>query len=186
MQKTKYPVFVTGNAKKVTYISSWLGIELAHHAIDLNEIQSMDLREVAEHKARKAYEILQKPVLVEDAGLSIHSLGELPGPLVKWFLERMTLQEICSLLPGDEKRSARASVCYCYFDGQDVHFFEGYVDGVITEVPRVQNGMGFDPIFQPNTANKTFSEMNADEIEIHSVRVSKIFPELRKFLTRLE
>ncbi len=47
--------FVTGNQNKVDYLSKYFGAPIKHIKIDLDEIQSLDLRKVAEHKARQAY-----------------------------------------------------------------------------------------------------------------------------------
>ena len=46
--------------------------------LDLDEIQSLDLREIVEHKVRQAYEKCGKPVLVENASLEFTALGRLP------------------------------------------------------------------------------------------------------------
>lgn len=46
--------------------------------LDLDEIQSLDLREVIEHKVRQAHEKCGKPVLVEDVSLVFEDLGGLP------------------------------------------------------------------------------------------------------------
>ena len=53
-------------------------MEVLHEKIDLDEIQSLDLREIVEHKVRQAYEKIKKPVLVEDTSLRFEALGKLP------------------------------------------------------------------------------------------------------------
>jgi len=45
-----------------------------HEKIDLEEIQSLDLREIVEHKVRQAYDVVKKPVLVEDTSLRFTAL----------------------------------------------------------------------------------------------------------------
>lgn len=64
------PVFITGNADKAAYLARYLGVELDHQKIDLDEIQSTSLEEIVEHKVRQAYDRIGKPVLVEDVALS--------------------------------------------------------------------------------------------------------------------
>lgn len=51
---------------------------MLHEKIDLDEIQSLDLREIVEHKVRQAFEKTGKPVLVEDTSLRFEALGNLP------------------------------------------------------------------------------------------------------------
>jgi inosine triphosphate pyrophosphatase len=48
--------FITGNQKKADNLSRLIGMSVEHIKLDLDEIQSLDLREVVEHKARQAYD----------------------------------------------------------------------------------------------------------------------------------
>ena len=49
-------IFITGNQKKADYLIKYLGFPIEHMKLELDEIQSLDLREVVEHKVRQAYE----------------------------------------------------------------------------------------------------------------------------------
>ena len=77
--------FITGNQAKADFLAKHLGYPIKHKKLDLDEIQSLNLKEIAEHKARQAYGEIKSPVLIEDAGLFIKALGGLPGPFIKWF-----------------------------------------------------------------------------------------------------
>ena len=59
-------VFVTGNQKKADYLSELLGLPVEHYKADVDEIQTTDVKALVEHKAKQAYEIIGKPVLIED------------------------------------------------------------------------------------------------------------------------
>jgi XTP/dITP diphosphohydrolase len=74
--------FITGNPKKAEFLAKFLGFPVEHKKLDLDELQSLDLEEITEHKARQAYETVGGPVLVEDVGVVIHSMGKLPGPFI--------------------------------------------------------------------------------------------------------
>src|SRR3989338_5446815 len=78
-------VVVTTNKDKLAEINEILGTNHKVSKNDITEIQSLDLDEVIADKAKKAYQIVKKPVLVEDVSLEIKSLSGLPGPLVKFF-----------------------------------------------------------------------------------------------------
>jgi XTP/dITP diphosphohydrolase len=41
--------------------------------------------------------------------------------------------------------------------------FEGIVEGEIIEKRRGGSGFGYDPVFQPNSFNQTFAEMNLED-----------------------
>ena len=177
----KQITFITGNQRKVDYLKRWLELPLHHHKLDLDEIQSLDTRTVAEHKARQAYNILKEPVLVEDTALTFAAMGRLPGTYVKWFLEEIGVSGLCKIADSLEHRKAFATVTYAFCDGQDVHFFEGRVDGLVAPKPRGTQGMGWDPVFIPAGADKTFAQMEPDEVKQFSPRVRAIAP-LKKFL----
>jgi inosine/xanthosine triphosphate pyrophosphatase family protein len=105
------PIFITGNKNKAEYLSRCLGVELPHQKIDLDEIQSLDLKEVVTHKVKQAYSILQKPVLVQDVSLEFFYFGKLPGTFIRFFVDTVPFEKICNMLPESE-RGATARVVY--------------------------------------------------------------------------
>jgi non-canonical purine NTP pyrophosphatase (RdgB/HAM1 family) len=98
-------IFITGNQKKADNLSRLIGIPVDHIKLDLDEIQSLNLREVVEHKARQAYAKVQKPIIVEDVALEFEALGRIPGTFIKFFIEEMSLEDICRLLDGRTRRA---------------------------------------------------------------------------------
>jgi len=44
--------FITGNTAKAEYLAKYLGLPIEHQKIELDEIQSLDLRTVVEYKVR--------------------------------------------------------------------------------------------------------------------------------------
>lgn len=161
--------FITGNLNKVERTKRYVHIPLNHKKLDLMEIQSLDPKEVVEHKVKEAYKIVKKPVLVEDTSVVIHALGKLPGPLIKWFLEELGPDGICKLVP-DNDRTATASVLFGLHDGKKIHYFEGEIDGTVAKKPHGENGFGWDSIFIPDGQNKTHAEMTQEEMDKISVR----------------
>ena len=155
---------------------------LEHQKVDLDEIQSLDLRKVVEDKARRAYEVVQKPVLVEDVSLSFDTLGRLPGTFIKWYIQELGNEKICRLLDGQPNRNATASICYCMYDGKAAHFFDASMNGTIADHPRGANGFGWDEIFISTGMDKTRAELDDDEQAATSMR--RIAQDaLREFLT---
>jgi non-canonical purine NTP pyrophosphatase (RdgB/HAM1 family) len=156
------PIFISGNQNKIDYLSKTLGFTLDHQKIDLDEIQSADPKVVIEHKVRQAYELIKKPVLVEDTSLSFNALDNLPGPFVKFFVDAENgLENMCRMLDGFDDRSAYGSVIYGYFDGKELRFFEGRLNGTIAQHPRGDGGYGWDKIFIPEGyGNLTRAELS--------------------------
>ena len=139
---------ITGNSKKAELFSKFIDMEIDHVDIDLDEIQSLDLKVIIEHKVKQAYSIIGGPVLVEDISLEFEALGRLPGPFIKFFLKELSAEEICDLLK-DKSRKAVARCMVGYYDGENLEMFPGEMMGTITEIPALDNGFGWDRIFIP-------------------------------------
>ena len=152
--------FITGNEHKAKYVAQWLGVKLQHQKLDLDELQTLDLRELVAHKAKQAYSKIGSPVLVEDANLIFNALGHLPGPFIKFFVEDAGLEATCRMLDGFSDRTAHGDMCYALYDGKDMRFFEGTMTGTIADKPKGAGGFGFDPIFINDGQPLTRSEMS--------------------------
>lgn len=125
-------VFITGNQGKADYLANFLDFPVEHIKLDLDELQSMDLRVIVEHKIRQAYAIVKKPVIVEDVALEFEALNGLPGPFIKFFVEQAGLEKICRMIP-EKKRKAIARCVYGFFDGKEIKLFEGKLKGEIAQ-----------------------------------------------------
>ncbi len=176
--------FITGNAKKAEYLEKLLGVEIDHHKVDVEEIQSLDPREVIEHKVRAAYEILKRPVLVDDVSVDFIAFGRLPGTFIRHFLDELGLEKICRLLDPFDDRSVVARGTMAYYDGENVKIFQSQLAGTVPEHPRGPEDFGFDPIFIPDGYTETRAEMN--EADDHKTYLQiKPIKEVASFLKSL-
>jgi non-canonical purine NTP pyrophosphatase (RdgB/HAM1 family) len=173
-------IFITGNQNKADYLGKYLGIPIDHKKIDLDEIQSLDLRKIVEHKVRQAYEKIKGPVIVEDVSLEFTAFGKLPGPFIRFFVDKMSFQAICAMLDG-KTRKATARCVFGYFDGKILRFFEGKLDGEIAKKPAGKNGFGWDKIFIPKGYTVTRASLN-EEDDCKTYLKCKPFAKLKKFL----
>jgi inosine triphosphate pyrophosphatase len=162
--------FITGNAAKAKYLKEYFHIPVDHLKLDLIEIQSLDLQEIAIDKAKRAYEIVQKPVLVEDVSLTFIGLKSLPGPLIKWFLETLGNEGLCKLVDSLSTRDAVAAVEFVLYDESGPHCFGNSVKGTVTEIPRGERTFGWSQIFIPDGFSQTWEEMSEEEREKTSLR----------------
>lgn len=179
---SKLPVFITGNKFKADYLSRLLGIPLTHQMINLDELQSVDLHEIVEHKVRQAYDVVGRPVLVEDVSLEFCALGALPGPYIKWFIEYAGAEACCRMLNGFTDRSAIIRCTFGYYDGKTVTMFDSAMNGQISREPRGENGYGFDTIFICDGYEITRAEMS-QEVNEQTYRDSmKPISAVREFL----
>jgi non-canonical purine NTP pyrophosphatase (RdgB/HAM1 family) len=162
--------FITGNPEKAAQLSQYLDYEIEHKKLDVHEIQSLDLEEVATHKAQEAYKLMGTPVLVEDTSLVFRALGSLPGPLIKWFLTSLGNDGLANLLNGYSDRSATAEVCFALCDERGVKTFKGSIEGTIAKEPHGEEGFGWDPVFIPKGHKQTWGEMDAEQQKETSMR----------------
>ncbi|MFH2063300.1 MAG: non-canonical purine NTP pyrophosphatase [bacterium] len=162
--------FITGNPGKAKYLAGFFRLPVAHVKLDLPEIQSLDLLEVVEDKARRAFAEVGRPVLIEDVSLTFGSLGRLPGPFIKWFLEDLGNDGLCRLVDGLSDRRAWAEVAYAFCDAAGPRVFVGRTDGEIATEPRGETGFGWDAIFVPDGYDRTWAEMSDGEKHLTSMR----------------
>lgn len=174
-------VFITGNQAKADYLARFLGHPVEHIKLELDEIQSLDYKEVVRHKLREAYAKVGRPVLVEDSGIEFVAFGRLPGTLVKWFQKEMSFEDICSLLAGKD-RSAIARCVYGYYDGKEEVYFEGSMRGTVPEKPAGKSGFGWDSIFIPEGYSVTRAELGPEDDEKTYTQI-KPFAAVKAFLT---
>lgn len=175
--------FITGNPAKAKYLGDYFHLSVDHIKLDLPEIQSTDLKEIVEDKAKRAFKVIKTPVIVEDVSLVFHELKELPGPLIKWFFETLGNEGLCKLVNRFDNKKASAKVMFAICDESGVNTFSGSIDGSITDTPRGDIGFGWDPIFIPDGYIKTWAEMSDDEKHMTSMRKIAL-QKMSEFLTK--
>ena len=177
-------VFVTGNKDKLAEVRLLMGsnMDIEAQSIDLPEYQGEPL-DIAAKKCQTAYDIIQRPVIVEDTGLCFNALGGLPGPYIKWFLEKLGPSGLHKLLAGFDDKSAYAQCIFAYFDGKTMTepiVFDGRCLGTI--VPeRGPAYFGWNPIFEPLGYTETYAEMSSDVKSSISHR-ARAFQKLKDYL----
>jgi len=176
--------YITGNQKKAEYLEKYLGYPIFHKKIEIDEIQSLDLKKIVRHKLMQAYDIVKSPVVVEDTTLEFRAWGGFPGPFVKYLGEAMPLEEICSLLDGRD-RGATARCVFGYFDGKEEAYFEGSIGGTIAEKPAGQGAFGFGQIFNPEGFSGTQAELSEEDHE-KMYTIMKPIRQLKEFLEKLK
>jgi hypothetical protein len=103
--------FATGNKRKILEAKQAcepLGIIIEPIKLDIDEIQNMDGRKVAEHKALEAFKIIKKPVVVNDVYWTIPALNNFPGPYMKDVDSWFSVDDWSRLLDGQD----RAIICH--------------------------------------------------------------------------
>ncbi len=173
--------FITSNPNKATQLSKYLSIELQHQTLELDEIQSLNLEVILQHKAKQAFAKVNSPVIVDDTSVVIKSFGKLPGPFIKWFLKELGPEKICNMVKSFKDRSAIAEVGVAFYDCKQLLIFKGKIVGEISDKPKGDRGFGWDFIFIPKGYNKTRGQMSQSDYDQTSPRRMAL-KKLEKFL----
>lgn len=162
----KVVTFVTGNQNKLKEVRAILGDDhadkfvLEAKKVDLPELQG-EPEDIAKEKASLAAKDIGGPTLVEDTSLCYNALKGLPGPYVKWFLDKTGHEGLVNMLAAYEDKSAHAQCIFAYCEGPGAEpaVFVGKTDGVIVPA-RGPTDFGWDPVFQPDGFEQTYAEMD--------------------------
>lgn len=104
----------------------------------------------------------------DDTGLEVEALGGAPGVYsARYAGEGCSYHDnvvkLLKALDGVENRKARFRTVIALNINGEQYFFEGIVNGKILTEEHGEGGFGYDPIFQPDGFDKSFSEMEMDE-----------------------
>jgi len=170
--------FASTNQNKYREVESILssrGIAVDFAQVNLVEVQSDSLEEIAREKAKSAYAQVGRPVIVEDDGLFIDALKGFPGQYSAFVYKTIGNEGILKLLAGSTGRSASFRSLIAFNDGKSLSISEGRADGRISDT-MTEGGWGYDPIFIPDGTNLTFAQLKDKKNEY-----SHRFKALEKF-----
>lgn len=183
--KGRFIFFATNNVNKFDEARRVLAvykIAVGMLRVKSTEIQSDSLKEVAEASVKDAFQECSLPMIVEDAGLFVDGLNGFPGPYAAYVYKTIGNRGLLKLMKGIEMRKARFESVIAYLSSKlkSPTCFSGQAAGEIVAEERVgsgRTGFGFDPVFKPDTSEKTFAEMDVTEKNRKSHRADA----LRKF-----
>lgn len=179
-------IFVTNTEGKVIEAQDILGdgFKVELKKLDLDEIQTVDGKEVIKKKAEEAYKLLGCPILVEDTSLYFNAWKGLPGALVRWFLDTVGCEGICKMMRAETNRTAYSESVIAYYDGKNLKIVSGKIEGLVPDKPRGDKGFGWDPVFVPSGSDKTFGELEMSEKNRISSRKIAL-EKLREYLSTI-
>ena len=154
---------VTSNPHKVREVAAFFGglVEISHVALDIPELRSDDIQEIAREKARYAYDRIHRPLMVDDTAFFIDALNGFPGPYAAYVLSTIGNKGILRLMEGALDRNARFTTAIAFADETGIFVFSGTINGRIIPEPRGSGGFGYDPLFELD--GKTLAEIPLEE-----------------------
>ena len=170
-------VFATNNAHKLQELRQMLG---EHYEIlgladigcheDIPETADF-IEENAQIKARFVNEHYGYDCFSDDTGLEIDALGGEPGVHSARYAgpghdSEANIDKVLAKLQDVpmEDRSARFRTAIALLQGDEMHLFEGEVEGIILTERHGTGGFGYDSIFRPLEGDgSTFAQMSPQE-----------------------
>lgn len=187
-------VFATNNSHKLEEVKALLGKNFILKS--LHDIGCVaDIPETADtfegNASQKSHYVLNHygmDCFADDSGLIIDSLNDEPGVFSARYAGSRDMEKNISLvlknLKGKRNRKASfITVISLLLKGKE-YFFEGRIDGEISQEKMGERGFGYDPIFIPNGFTKSFAEMTSaekNEISHRAIAVKKLADFLLKY-----
>ena len=167
-------IFATNNQDKVDEIKSIPGLNYkiislkdAEINIDIPEPHN-SLEENAAEKSSVIYKLTGSDCFSEDTGLEVEALNGEPGVKSARYAgeessSEKNIEKLLLNMQGTENRNAQfRTVLSLMLSGKE-YKFEGICKGTILADSKGKKGFGYDPIFLPDGAEKTFAEMEMQE-----------------------
>lgn len=154
-------LFVTGNSRKVWQAQEALklfGITVVNQDCEVQEIQSHDATEISIAKAKSAFELLKKPVVINDHYWEIPALGGFPGGYMKDVNHWFTAEDFLSLLAGKTDRTGILTENVVYYDGQEAKHFAAKFQGKFINEARGTGHVPSERVFIYDGRDSTIAE----------------------------
>lgn len=175
MHKIVFATKNKGKMKEIIKIMEGMEIELfsmKEIGLDIDVLE--DGTTFEENAVKKSVEIMKacnEITIADDSGLEIDYLNKEPGVYSARYLGEDTSYEYKNKVILDrlkdvpnEKRTARfVSVASAAFPDGKVISAKGIIEGIISDVPKGENGFGYDPIFYVPEYGMTTAEMSIEE-----------------------
>lgn len=131
--------FVTGNKSKFLEMCAAcqpLGVDIEQLELPVDEIQSHDPEKITIHKAREAFRLARRPVVVNDSYWNILALRGFPGAYMRYIDEWFKPEDMLRLMDGKTDRTITCTETLVYYDGKRTKIFTQTFNGTITAEPR--------------------------------------------------
>jgi len=160
---TKKISFVTSNSGKFQEVSDYFkelypSIQIEQINMDIPEIQSLDVDEVALNKAKYAWDLLKIPLIIDDGGIYLEQYNNFPGPLAKYVFQGIGFEGFWRLAENDPRVYFLCKIIY--IDGPESYkIVEGTLKGKTIKPLSMPKDLDlpFTEIFVPEGFDQVFS-----------------------------
>ena len=197
-------VFATNNQHKLSEVRQILGDSI--EVLSLNDIGCHEdipetgttLEANAQQKAQYVYDHYDIDCFADDTGLEVDALGGAPGVYSARYAaigcaatssqpidhdSEANMTRLLNELGENNNRNARFRTVIALIQQDELHEFEGIVNGQIIRERRGGEGFGYDPIFQPDGYDQTFAELGT-EVKNHISHRARATQKLADYLLK--
>ncbi len=197
MKQFKYPdkkikrniYFATTNCEKIYQIKqifqSVNNINIIPIMVNIEEIQTMDNRDVIEDKMIKSYEFIISnykdkidttnfELICEDTGFSFDNMNGFPGALIRFYHDKVGDEGICKFNGGSKVTNTSI---VAYTAGEYIEIFQNSVRGTVPLKPQSNNKLvsyGLDPVFIPDYQSILDSTNNKISLDLNFKRLQNL------------
>lgn len=109
----------------------------------------------------------QRNVFADDSGLVIEALNGAPGVYSARYAgtgnSKDNIVKVLNELKGETNRNAYFIAVICLILDKKEYYFEGRINGTITQEIMGEDGFGYDPIFIPEGHSLSFAQMSPEQ-----------------------
>lgn len=161
--------YVTSNYGKYISVKEYFekeNINIKFQNLDLEEPNINDIKYISKHKAKKAYDIVKKPVFVADTGFYIEDYPDnpgYPGAFVKRSGISTDINKLLDIMKNVKNRNCYFIDCLTFYDGNNYFQFYGMSKGTLSyekrgeDLKKAKSNLWY--VFIPSNSNKTLAEM---------------------------
>jgi non-canonical purine NTP pyrophosphatase (RdgB/HAM1 family) len=135
------------------------GIIVEQAVFEIDEIQSDNVYHVALDKAKKAFAVLNKPLIVTDAGWSIPALNGFPGAYMKDMNQWFTPEDFLNLMSEKEDKRVILKEYAVYIDEAGFEVFEQVYEGRFIDEIKGNSGKPVDKVVTFTSDGLTVAEI---------------------------
>lgn len=180
--------YVSGNKAKFQEASKYLqahmpDVACSAYDVEVDEIQSLDHHAVAVDKACKAWQHVQAPILIDDAGIYFKRYNQFPGVLTKFVYQGIGTNGIMRLVDIGDRAEFILYLVYCTGPTPEhCHVFTGRCAGIVYHDTdrKASSDFPYDVLFSPDGVDGSYAQMReAGREDEFSYRIDA----LRKFVS---
>jgi XTP/dITP diphosphohydrolase len=127
--------------------------------IDIDEIQGEDAEVILRDKAKKAFAIVGKPVLVSDDSWDIPALNGFPGAYMKSMNHWFSPADFINLIRDKEDKTIYLEQRLAYIDASGIVTFNKRIRGIIVSEPRGHTGQAIMHVVELEDDGMTIAEL---------------------------